>query len=138
MDIFQSDSEVHIELADQQKINKFARLNNRLEFIKEENKARKNEMQTLEDASTDLMMIEVRILAKTAFQRALKWCISPFLGRRRESSVSDRRGVRLPEPGRGAGRDRREEGDPRGGDQGPVWPDLVPFSMSIYDQDYQI
>ena len=56
--MFQSDSEVHISLSDQQKINRFARLNNRLEDLKDETKARKNEMQTLEDAGTDLMMLE--------------------------------------------------------------------------------
>ena len=49
---------MHIALADQQKINKFARLNNRLEDHKEDVKAKKNEIQTLEDASTDLMMLE--------------------------------------------------------------------------------
>merc|ERR1712165_85479 len=50
----EGDSEVHISLGDQQKINKFARLNNRLEDLK----AKKNELQTLEDAGTDLMMLE--------------------------------------------------------------------------------
>merc|ERR1711879_916329 len=52
------DSEVHISLSDQQKINKFARLNNRLEDLKEDLKSKKNELQTLEDAGTDLMMLE--------------------------------------------------------------------------------
>merc|ERR1712061_406649 len=50
--------EVHISLEDQQKINKFARLNSRLEDLKEELKAKNGEIQTLEDASTDLMMLE--------------------------------------------------------------------------------
>ena len=45
-------------MADQQKINKFARLNNRLEDLKEDLKSKKNELQTLEDAGTDLMMLE--------------------------------------------------------------------------------
>ena len=52
------DKEIHISLEDQQKINKFARLNNRLEELKDDIKSKKNEIQTLEDASTDLMMIE--------------------------------------------------------------------------------
>merc|ERR1712037_402956 len=54
----EGDSEVHISLADQQKINKFARLNDRLEDLKEDLKSKKNELQTLEDAGTDLMMLE--------------------------------------------------------------------------------
>ena len=54
----QVDKEVHISLEDQQKINKFARLNSRLEDLKDELKARQMEIQTLEDASTDLMMLE--------------------------------------------------------------------------------
>ncbi len=45
-------------LEDQQKINKFARLNSRWEELREETKARRGEIQTLEDASTDLMMLE--------------------------------------------------------------------------------
>lgn len=45
-------------MADQQKINRFARLNNRLEECKEDLKSRENEVQTLDDASTDLMMLE--------------------------------------------------------------------------------
>ena len=54
----QVDKEVHISLEDQQKINKFARLNSRLEDLKDELKAKHGEIQTLEDASTDLMMLE--------------------------------------------------------------------------------
>ena len=54
----QVDKEVHISLEDQQKINKFARLNSRLEDLKDELKAKQGEIQTLEDASTDLMMLE--------------------------------------------------------------------------------
>ena len=45
-------------MEDQQKINKFARLNNRLDDLKEDMKSKKNEIQTLDDASTDLMMLE--------------------------------------------------------------------------------
>ena len=54
----QADKEVHISLEDQQKINKFARLNSRLEDLKDELKSKKAEIQTLEDASTDLMMLD--------------------------------------------------------------------------------
>merc|ERR1712179_168789 len=48
------DKEIHISLADQQKINKFARHNSRLEDFKEDHKNKKNEIKTLEDASSDL------------------------------------------------------------------------------------
>ena len=54
----QLDNEVHISLEDQQKINKFARLNSRLEDLKDELKSKQGEIQTLEDASTDLMMLD--------------------------------------------------------------------------------
>jgi prefoldin subunit 4 len=57
MFLFQ-DKEIQICLDDQQKINKFARLNNRLDESKDDIKAKKNEIQTLEDASTDIMMVE--------------------------------------------------------------------------------
>merc|ERR1711953_1235088 len=53
----EQDKEIHILQEDQQKINQFARLNNRLEEYKDDIKAKKNEIQTLEDASTDLMML---------------------------------------------------------------------------------
>ena len=52
------DKEVHILLEDQQKINKFARLNNRMEEFRDDLKAKEAELQTLEDAGTDLMMLE--------------------------------------------------------------------------------
>ena len=57
-------------MSDQQKINKFARLNNRLEDLKEDLKSKKNELQTLEDAGTDLMMLEdddEKVRSPTAF-----------------------------------------------------------------------
>ena len=54
----QLDKEVHISLEDQQKINKFARLNSRLEDLKDDLKAKQEETKTLEDASGDLMMLE--------------------------------------------------------------------------------
>jgi hypothetical protein len=55
---FVQDKEIHILLEDQQKINQFARLNNRLEEFKDDITAKKTEIQTLEDASTDMMMLE--------------------------------------------------------------------------------
>ena len=52
------DKEIHILLEDQQKINQFARLNNRLEEFKDDMKTKKTEIQTLEDTGTDMMMLE--------------------------------------------------------------------------------
>ena len=52
------DKEIHILLEDQQKINQFARLNNRLDELKDDIKAKNNEIQTLKDASDDLMMLD--------------------------------------------------------------------------------
>jgi len=52
------DKEIHILLEDQQKINHFARLNNRLDELREDIKAKNNEIQTLKDASDDLMMLD--------------------------------------------------------------------------------
>nr|AQS22571.1 putative prefoldin subunit 4 [Pseudodiaptomus poplesia] len=48
------DKDVHISLEDQQKINKFARLNQQPEDIKDEIKSGKSEMQTLKDAVNDV------------------------------------------------------------------------------------
>ena len=45
-------------MEDQQKINQFARLNNRLDELKDDIKAKNNEIQTLKDASDDLMMLD--------------------------------------------------------------------------------
>ncbi|CAB4070096.1 PFDN4 [Lepeophtheirus salmonis] len=52
------DKETNISLEDQQKINKFARLNSRLEDLKEELAGKSAEITTLEDASLDLTMVE--------------------------------------------------------------------------------
>ena len=46
--------DVHISLEDQQKINKFARHNQRLEDIKDDMKAKESELVTLGDASNDV------------------------------------------------------------------------------------
>merc|ERR1712156_487909 len=48
------DKDVHISLEDQQKINKFARHNQRLEDIKDELKLKETELVTLGDASNDV------------------------------------------------------------------------------------
>jgi len=48
------DKDVHISLEDQQKINKFARHNQKMEELRDELKATQNEIQTLMDASNDL------------------------------------------------------------------------------------
>eukprot|EP00096_Caligus_rogercresseyi_P013349 TRINITY_DN600_c0_g1_i1.p1 TRINITY_DN600_c0_g1~~TRINITY_DN600_c0_g1_i1.p1 ORF type:complete len:131 (+),score=66.05 TRINITY_DN600_c0_g1_i1:83-475(+) len=52
------DKETHISLDDQQKINKFARLNSRLEDLKEELSGKTSEITTLEDASLDITMLD--------------------------------------------------------------------------------
>ena len=48
------DKDVHISLEDQQKINKFARHNQRLEDIKDDMKQKEAELVTLGDASNDV------------------------------------------------------------------------------------
>lgn len=48
------DKDIHISLEDQQKINKFARQNQKLEDIKDDIKARENEIVTLTDAASDV------------------------------------------------------------------------------------
>lgn len=44
-------------LEDQHKINQFARLHRKLEELEEDAKAKKNEMQTLDDASAEILML---------------------------------------------------------------------------------
>ncbi|XP_054719640.1 prefoldin subunit 4-like [Uloborus diversus] len=53
-----NDSEMHVSFEDQQKINKFACQNARLDDVVEELKAKENEQEALEDAETDLLMCE--------------------------------------------------------------------------------
>ncbi|XP_071038181.1 prefoldin subunit 4 [Parasteatoda tepidariorum] len=50
------DSDLHVSFEDQQKINKFARHNSRLDDIMDELKAKENELQALEDAESELLM----------------------------------------------------------------------------------
>ncbi|XP_069701625.1 prefoldin subunit 4 [Periplaneta americana] len=55
---FQADSDVHITYEDQQKINKFARHNAKLDDFKEELKVKQNELKNLEDACDELMLTD--------------------------------------------------------------------------------
>lgn len=55
---FQPDSDVHITYEDQQKINKFARHNARLDDLKEELKGKQNEFKNLEEASEELVLMD--------------------------------------------------------------------------------
>ncbi|GCB75937.1 hypothetical protein scyTo_0017404 [Scyliorhinus torazame] len=50
--------DVNVTFEDQQKINKFARNNNRLIELKEEIELKKKQLQNLEDASDDIMMLD--------------------------------------------------------------------------------
>merc|ERR1711915_992677 len=52
------DSEVQIFREDQVKINTFAKKNHKLQELKEELKARRKEVQNLEDAETEIMMLD--------------------------------------------------------------------------------
>ncbi|XP_001599576.1 prefoldin subunit 4 [Nasonia vitripennis] len=55
---FQPDSDVHISFEDQQKINKFARQNAKMEDLKEELKLKQNELQNLKDAVSELDLFD--------------------------------------------------------------------------------
>ncbi|KAL6261765.1 prefoldin subunit 4 [Pogonomyrmex barbatus] len=55
---FQPDSDVHITYEEQQKINKFARQNAKLEDYKEELRVKQNELKNLEDASDELALMD--------------------------------------------------------------------------------
>ncbi|XP_055508421.1 prefoldin subunit 4 [Leucoraja erinacea] len=50
--------DVNVTFEDQQKINKFARNNNRLIEFREEIELKKKQLQNLEDASDDIMMLD--------------------------------------------------------------------------------
>ncbi|XP_022915743.1 prefoldin subunit 4 [Onthophagus taurus] len=52
------DSDINITQEDQQKINKFARLNARWEDLKEEMKQKENDIKNLEDACEELMLLD--------------------------------------------------------------------------------
>ncbi|CAK1586195.1 unnamed protein product [Parnassius mnemosyne] len=55
---FQPDSDVHISFEDQQKINKFARLNAKVDDIKDELKVKQNDMKNLEEAVEELSLAD--------------------------------------------------------------------------------
>lgn len=52
------DSDVHISFEDQQKINKFARLNAKVDDFKDELKIKQNDVKNLEDASEELSLAD--------------------------------------------------------------------------------
>ncbi|XP_054285573.1 probable prefoldin subunit 4 [Macrosteles quadrilineatus] len=54
---FQPDSDVHITFEDQQKINKFARHNAKLEDFKDELKQKQNELKNLEEAADEIELL---------------------------------------------------------------------------------
>nr|CAG4650642.1 EOG090X0JBP [Sida crystallina] len=53
-----TDSDVHITLEDQTKINRFARQNAKWEELRDDLKSKQNDLQNLEDASDELLMVE--------------------------------------------------------------------------------
>ncbi|XP_053606162.1 probable prefoldin subunit 4 [Plodia interpunctella] len=55
---FQPDSDVHISFEDQQKINKFARLNAKVDDFKDELKVKQNDMKNLEEAVDELELVD--------------------------------------------------------------------------------
>lgn len=54
----QPDSDVHITFEDQQKINKFARLNAKLEDLRVEIKQKENDLKKLEDACDEIVLLD--------------------------------------------------------------------------------
>ncbi|XP_078040860.1 prefoldin subunit 4 [Augochlora pura] len=55
---FQADSDVYITYDDQQKINKFARLNVKLNYFKTELKIKQDELKNVEDASDEIVLLD--------------------------------------------------------------------------------
>ncbi|XP_003708466.1 prefoldin subunit 4 [Megachile rotundata] len=55
---FQPDSDVYVTYEDQQKINKFARQNAKMEDLKEELKIKQNELKNLEDAWDEIIFLD--------------------------------------------------------------------------------
>ncbi|KAI8426294.1 hypothetical protein MSG28_005171 [Choristoneura fumiferana] len=55
---FRPDSDVHISFEDQQKINKFARLNAKVDDYKDELKVIQNDMKNLEEAVEELALAD--------------------------------------------------------------------------------
>ncbi|CAG4950228.1 unnamed protein product [Colias eurytheme] len=55
---YRPDSDVHISFEDQQKINKFARLNAKADDIKDELKIKQNDIKNLEEAVEELALAD--------------------------------------------------------------------------------
>nr|CAG4645272.1 EOG090X0JBP [Leptodora kindtii] len=55
---FQPDTDIHITLEDQQKINRFARQNAKWEELRDDLKNKQSDLQNLEDACDELLMVE--------------------------------------------------------------------------------
>ncbi|XP_055605955.1 probable prefoldin subunit 4 [Uranotaenia lowii] len=55
---FQPDSDVHITIDDQMKINKFANYNAKVEDLKEDLKLRQNELKNLEEAGDEIELLD--------------------------------------------------------------------------------
>uniref|UniRef100_A0A1B6DQ76 Prefoldin subunit 4 n=1 Tax=Clastoptera arizonana TaxID=38151 RepID=A0A1B6DQ76_9HEMI len=55
---FQPESDVQIAYEDQQRINKFARLNAKMEDFKDDLKNHENNLKNIEDASEELMLVD--------------------------------------------------------------------------------
>ncbi|CAG9858274.1 unnamed protein product [Phyllotreta striolata] len=55
---FQPESDVHITYEDQQKINKFARLNAKLEDYKDQIKFKENDLMNIEDACNEIELMD--------------------------------------------------------------------------------
>ncbi|XP_050292711.1 probable prefoldin subunit 4 [Anthonomus grandis grandis] len=55
---FQPDSDVHISYEDQQKINVFARLNAKLEDLKDQVKVKENDLKSIEDACDEISLFD--------------------------------------------------------------------------------
>ncbi|XP_058460272.1 probable prefoldin subunit 4 [Malaya genurostris] len=55
---FQPDSDVHITIDDQMKINKFANYNAKVEDLKEELKIKQNELKNLEEAGDEIELLD--------------------------------------------------------------------------------
>ncbi|XP_064599362.1 prefoldin subunit 4-like [Liolophura sinensis] len=53
-----SDNDMQVTFEDQEKINKFARHNAKLQDLKDELTAKKKDLQNLEDASDELLLLE--------------------------------------------------------------------------------
>lgn len=56
--LIMQDSDVHISYEDQQKINKFARLNAKVDDIKDELKVKQNDMKNFEEAVEELSLAD--------------------------------------------------------------------------------